>query len=93
VIQGCVHDSLWQSGFCATESYIHSAWGVYRKNIDVYIAPSQFMKRKMTEFGLSGDRIVHVPNPLNLEDYAPGDRVSRRFSKRWRVAGSRPSSS
>ncbi len=72
VIQGCVHDSRMKSAFCATESYIHSAWGAYRKYVDLYIAPSRFMKQKMTEFGIDGDRIVHVPNPLNLDAYTPG---------------------
>jgi glycosyltransferase involved in cell wall biosynthesis len=69
VLQGCVHDSHWKGVFCAAESYLHGSSGIYRKNIDVYIAPSLFLKNKMMEFGLDGDRIFHVPNPLNLQGY------------------------
>jgi glycosyltransferase involved in cell wall biosynthesis len=79
VIQGCVHDSRWKSAFCATESALHDTLGIYRKNVDVYISPSLFLKEKMTEFGMDGDRIIHVPNPLTLADYAPGDATGGYF--------------
>jgi glycosyltransferase involved in cell wall biosynthesis len=71
-LQGCVHGSWMESVFCGAESYFHSASGIFRNNIDLYIAPSRFMKQKMTEFGVDGERIVHVPNPLNPGDYSPG---------------------
>jgi glycosyltransferase involved in cell wall biosynthesis len=71
VLRGCVHDSRWKAAFCATESTLHDAMGIYRRNIDMYIAPSKFLKQKMTEFGMDGERIVHVPNPINLDDYSP----------------------
>lgn len=70
-LQGCVHGSRMESVFCGTEAYAHSASGIYRNNIDTYIAPSQFMKQKMAEFGIESDRIVHVRNPINLHNYTP----------------------
>jgi glycosyltransferase involved in cell wall biosynthesis len=79
VIQGCVHDSRWKSVFCATESALHDTFGLYRKNIDVYISPSRFLKEKMTEFGMDGDRIVHVPNPITVADYEPGEASGDYF--------------
>ncbi len=79
VIQGCVHDSRWKSAFCATESALHDSLGLYRKNIDMYIAPSRFLKQKMTEFGMDGDRIVHIPNPINVADYSPAEASSNYF--------------
>jgi glycosyltransferase involved in cell wall biosynthesis len=79
VIQGCVHDSRWKSVFCATESALHDSLGLYRKNIDIYISPSRFLKEKMVEFGMDGDRIVHVPNPLTVADYNPGEATGDYF--------------
>jgi glycosyltransferase involved in cell wall biosynthesis len=79
VVQGCVHDSRWKSVFCATESALHDTLGLYRKNIDIYISPSRFLKQKMTEFGMDGDRIVHVPNPLTVADYEPGEAAGDYF--------------
>jgi glycosyltransferase involved in cell wall biosynthesis len=79
VIQGCVHDSRLKSAFCATESALHDALGSYRKNVDMYISPSRFLKEKMAELGMDGDRIVHVPNPLIVADYAPGDASGDYF--------------
>jgi glycosyltransferase involved in cell wall biosynthesis len=61
VSRGCVHGSRLKSTVCAADSY--------GKYVDLYTAPSAFMKRKMTELGLDGDRIVHLANPINLHDY------------------------
>ena len=79
VIQGCVHESRLKSVVCATESALHQTLGSYRKNIDLYISPSRFLKEKMAKFGMDGDRIVHVPNSLTVADYAPGDASGDYF--------------
>jgi glycosyltransferase involved in cell wall biosynthesis len=71
VLQGCVKNSRLKSAICALEAYVHRAWNIYAKGVDVYIAPSRFMREKMIEFGVDGRRIVHVPNFLNLEDHKP----------------------
>jgi len=73
VLQGCVHGSHLKGAFCATESYLHTALGLYKKGVDIYVAPSQFMKGQMAKFGLDAERIVHVPNPLDIEGYKPSD--------------------
>lgn len=43
--------------------------GLYDKNIDIYIAPSRFMKDKLVENGFSEEKIINVPNFINAKDY------------------------
>jgi len=79
VLQGCVKNSRVKSALCAIEAYAHRAWNIYSSGVDVYIAPSRFMKQKMTEFGLDGERIAHLPNFLNLEEYEPSSSFDSYF--------------
>jgi glycosyltransferase involved in cell wall biosynthesis len=71
VLQRCVKGSSLSAALCAVEAYTHRITGAYEKGIDAYIAPSQFMRRKMSEFGIDPERIVYLPNFLNLERYSP----------------------
>jgi hypothetical protein len=52
VLQKCVKGSSLSAALCAVEAYTHRITGAYEKGIDAYIAPSQFMRRKMSEFGI-----------------------------------------
>jgi glycosyltransferase involved in cell wall biosynthesis len=85
VVQRCVKDSRLKSALCALEAYFHRAWGIYDKAVDVYIAPSRFLRQKMIEFGLDGRRIVHLPNFLNLEEYPPDGSPDGYFVYSGRV--------
>ncbi len=37
-----------------------------------FIAPSEFMKRKVVEFGTAADKVEVIPNFLDVEAYTPG---------------------
>ena len=71
VLQRCIRDSAVASTLCAVEAYAHSFTHAYDA-IDQFIAPSRFMRDKLIEFGMDGDRIAWLPNFLHFEDYAPG---------------------
>lgn len=85
VFQGCVKNSRLKSALCALEAYAHKPWRIYARGVDVYIAPSRFMRQKMMEFGLDGGRIVHVPNFLNLEDHEPCTSLESYFVYTGRI--------
>ncbi len=42
--------------------WVHRAAGTYQTQVDVYIAPSEFARRKFIDGGLPADRIVIKPN-------------------------------
>jgi glycosyltransferase involved in cell wall biosynthesis len=43
---------------------------IYERNIDVFIAPSQFLKDKFLEYGFENP-IVHLTNFVNIEQFQP----------------------
>ena len=84
-LQKCVKDSRLSSALCTTEAYAHRMTGAYAKNIAAYIAPSQFMREKMIEFGMDASRLVHLPNFLNLETYEPRYETGAYFVYAGRI--------
>ena len=72
LLRGCTKNSRSASLVSMLEMYTQRLLGLYRNNIDLYIAPSRFMRDKMLQYGItSADRIVHVPHAIDLEDYEP----------------------
>lgn len=69
VLQRCSHGSLVLSALNAIEMYLHYALGWYDLP-DIYITPSDFMRRKMIEFGMSPQKLVHIPNFIDINKYA-----------------------
>jgi glycosyltransferase involved in cell wall biosynthesis len=61
LIDRCVKDSLGKSLVCSVERCVHRVLGVYR-DVDTYIAPSEFLIRKFQEHGFSKPvRLVRQP--------------------------------
>jgi glycosyltransferase involved in cell wall biosynthesis len=40
-------------------------------NVDYFISPSDFLRDKMIEYGVSPERITRIPNFIALDQYAP----------------------
>lgn len=55
----------------AMESYLYYLLRTYQKNIDLFISPSVFLMKKIIEFGADKDKIVHIPNFVKPNEYAP----------------------
>lgn len=53
----------------------HKFWHIYQKNIDMLIAPSEFMRNLVIDSGWPADKIITVYNPAKLvdSDIQPGD--------------------
>ncbi|MGE0384268.1 MAG: glycosyltransferase family 4 protein [Gammaproteobacteria bacterium] len=71
VVHRCVQGSLPWSALCAVEAYAHRWTGVYTRNVDLFITPSEFYRRKMIESGIPADRLVTLPSFVHPQDYAP----------------------
>lgn len=43
----------------------------YSKHVDAYISPSKFLKKKFIESGYEPDRLIHIPNFIETDQYKP----------------------
>lgn len=64
IFHRCIFDRFAPSALAALEMSFHKVWGVYEKNIDVFISPSRFLKDKMREWGIQS-KIEVIPNFIN----------------------------
>ena len=70
VLQRCNRGSWAASLLNCVEMYVHKLIRVYN-NVDLFIAPSNFLRRKMIEYGVSPERVVRVPNFVASDQYIP----------------------
>lgn len=62
----CVKDSFLKSCINVAEGYVHK-WRRSYDVIDKIITPSSFYKSKFIDFGISAEKVVHIPNFLDAE--------------------------
>ncbi|MBI4215096.1 MAG: glycosyltransferase family 4 protein [Parcubacteria group bacterium] len=67
VLHRCLKDSYLVSAAAMAEMYVHKAFQFYEKNIDRFIAPSQFVKTKMAEFGQDASKIEVAPHFIKVQ--------------------------
>lgn len=79
VLKRCHKGSYAASGVIALESYINKWLEKYRKNIQLFIAPSCFMKDKILESRWPAQQIKHIPNFLNTSEFNPQYTPGRYF--------------
>ncbi len=66
----CKRGSLSASVLSGVEMYAHKITQIYERNVDLFISPSEFLKKKVKEFGVRND-VVQVPNFINVSDFTP----------------------
>lgn len=72
----CFKKSLGKSFLAALEMYIHhSILKIYEKSINIFIAPSEFMKQRLIEFSWPESKVKVVINPFSSE-LARSDNLS-----------------
>lgn len=69
VLHACYRDSRAASAAVAAMLAVHRLLGTWTTRVDMYIAPTEFARRKFVENGLPADRIVVKPN---FVPYDPG---------------------
>jgi len=72
VLQRCVKGSLAVSGLVALESAIHHYSGIYRRNLERVLVPSQFYLEKFVEWGWPRQHLRLVPNFVDPTAFVPG---------------------
>ena len=66
----CVKNSSLKSLVNVVEMYFHH-WMKYYELIDLIITPSNFYRKKLVEFRFAKERVVHVPNFVDEDLFAP----------------------
>lgn len=82
----CIKNSLALSAVVYAESKLHRALSTYAKNVDRFIVPSKFYGSKLAEWGFDENRMVHIPNFLDADQYQMRRRVSDYFVYVGRLA-------
>lgn len=67
----CVKNSYMASLTEVLEQYLHYLSGVYFKNIDTFIAPSNFMTNKLLEYGIPKSKLITLYNFCDYREYEP----------------------
>lgn len=62
VAHKCLKNSYAISAFAALEMSVHKMMQVYEKNIDMFIAPSAFVKNEFVKFGQDPNKITVIPH-------------------------------
>lgn len=66
----CMEDDFLKSALVTLEMIVHhKIWNVYEKYVDKFIAPSKFMKDICTRYGWKEEDFVHIPNPIDLDQF------------------------
>ena len=71
VVHGCYRNSRAASGVTAAMLAVHHAAGTWRREVDVYVALTEFGRDKFVRSGLPAERIVVKPHFLP-DDPGPG---------------------
>jgi glycosyltransferase involved in cell wall biosynthesis len=76
VTNKCMKQSLPLSSLIFSETLVHRLSKIYKKNIDTFILPSKFYLNKFIEWGWEADRLIHIPNFVDVDllkpNYQPG---------------------
>jgi glycosyltransferase involved in cell wall biosynthesis len=74
VVRACYRGSVGASLGVAAVTTLHRALGTWRNRIDVYVAPSKFLRSKFVAAGFPASKIVVKPNFVHPDPGAgPGD--------------------
>ena len=70
-LRKCTKNSRSASFINTIEMYFHKFLKIYENNVDVFVAPSNFLRDKILEWGiLKPEQIVTIPHFIDLSRYA-----------------------
>lgn len=71
VLGKCVKDSRAASLLAALETWHQHLRHLYLRNVDLFLCPSRFIRDKFISWGYPADRLLHLPNFVDLEEWHP----------------------
>jgi glycosyltransferase involved in cell wall biosynthesis len=82
----CLHGSRSISALVAVESALHRVLGLYRNYVQKIVCPSQFMRRKLLEWGWPAEQLIHIRNFFDPDMWLPEFRPGNYFLYFGRLA-------
>jgi len=70
VTEHCYHGTASSAAVLATEAYFHKLLGTYQNCVDLFLAPSEFVRTKLIAGGVSADRVEVLPHSQTLPPFA-----------------------
>jgi glycosyltransferase involved in cell wall biosynthesis len=71
VIHKCLNNSYPASFLGCLEMYFAKIFKLYENNVDLFIAPSVFVKNKFIDFGIDKRKIYYLPYAIDLAGFNP----------------------
>lgn len=65
-----IKNSYLASALCVAEIYIDKIFKLHQRNVDLFLAPSEFIKNKFVEYGFDERKIKVLPYTLETEEYS-----------------------
>lgn len=79
VLHNCTKGSYIYSFFHYLESSLHKLTKIYVNNINMFICPSLFSVKLHQQIGIPQNKLIHIPNFVNIEnfdpEFKPGDYI------------------
>lgn len=75
----CMKQSILLSSLIFSETLVHRMSKIYKKNIDTFILPSKFYLNKFIEWGWEADRLIHIPNFVDVDLLKPNHQPGKYF--------------
>ena len=72
VVEGCHDGPAGSAVVLAAEAYLHRWLRTYEKCVDLFLAPSQFVRDKLVEYGWQAEKIEVLPHFQNLAGESAG---------------------
>jgi glycosyltransferase involved in cell wall biosynthesis len=69
----CVKDSTAASALAAFETFHQRSRGLYEKTVDLFLCPSRFIRDKYIEWGYPAEKLLHLPNFVDLDHWHPNN--------------------
>lgn len=75
----CIKGSRMLSSVVMAESVLHRALGSWSRCVDRFVVPSRFYVDKFCEWGYPRERFAHIPNFIDISQYAAGAQPGEAF--------------
>lgn len=82
----CLGGSFLKGALAGVELAVHKLTRVYDR-VDHFVTPSRFLRDKLIEWGMDGNKITHIPNFIDVDSYVPRYSSENYFVYFGRLSG------